>query len=153
MCRLQREATIRSVSVALIPPARVTRLQVRRHPAWTPEQQARIDRYVEQPTLYGSAQRTPLPPPRFRGIYHYTCREPDCRGHRQRLLDWEFVRFQHRLDGLDDTTATQRLQRRFHTRMCGPDREVAFTVGNLAPHPRSFIVGGVYWPPRARSAR
>jgi hypothetical protein len=32
--------------------------------------------------------------------------------------------------------------------MCGPDREVAFYVGNQAKHPRTFSVLGVYWPRR-----
>lgn len=154
MCRLQQDASIHSPSVALIPPAQVTRLQVQRHPAWTPEQQARIDRYVQQPTLDADTDedRIPLRAPRFRGFFHYACREPGCRGHRQRLLDWDFVQFQQRLDGVDEPTAMRRLQQRFHARMCGPDRDVAFYVGNLVAHPTSFIVGGVYWPPRARSA-
>jgi hypothetical protein len=61
------------------------------------------------------------------------------------------VAFQLRLGGMPDATAQQHIQQRFLDEMCGPERDVAFYVGNVAAHPRTFSVLGVYWPSRRRS--
>lgn len=149
MCRLHRGATMNSQSLALITPKRITALRITRHPGWTTSQQAKIDAYMGQLTLFGNEDRTPLRAPRFTGTYHYECEEPGCRGHKQGFLDWEFVAFQLlRLDGLNDAKAQQQLEQRFLDELCAPDRQVAFYVGNVAAHPRTFSVLGVYYPPR-----
>ncbi|WP_228684558.1 hypothetical protein [Amycolatopsis thermoflava] len=154
MCRLRRDATMASPSLALLRPRRITDLRITRHPGWSKQQRAKIDAYVDQLSLFGNEDRTPLRAPRFSGTYHYECAEPGCGGHKQGFLDWEFVAFQLRhLRGLDDVTAAQRLKQRFFNQLCGPDRDVAFYVGNVAAHPRTFSVLGVYWPPRAGSGR
>ncbi|CAM3704281.1 hypothetical protein KIPE111705_21185 [Kibdelosporangium persicum] len=152
MCRLHRGATMDSQSLGLIRPKRITALRITRHPGWSSSQQAKIDDYVKQITLFGNEDRTPLRAPRFAGTYHYECQEPTCRGHKQGFIDWEFVAFQLlRLGGLNDTAACEHLERRFLHKMCAPDRDVAFYVGNVAAHPRTFSVLGVYYPPRLAS--
>lgn len=157
MCRLHRDATMDSPSLALIRPQQVTGFTVTRFSGWTPDQQARIDKYVSQLSLFGDEDRTPLEAPRFTGAYHYLCFEPDCRGHKQGFLDWEFVALQRRLNSRSDAAARKELEQRFLRELCAPDREVSFYVGNQAKHPRTFSVLGVYWPQRhssaARSAR
>jgi hypothetical protein len=71
----------------------------------------------------------------------------------QGFIDWEFVAFQLlRLRGTDDDNAAEHLRRRFLDEICGPGHDVAFYVGNVAAHPRTFSVLGVYYPPRAKSA-
>src|SRR5262249_35268591 len=97
MCRLNAGATMRSPSLGLIRPREVTDLIIARHPGWTPEQQVKIDNYVSQLDLFGNEDRIPLQAPRFTGAYRYVCAAPDCRGHRQGVLDWEFVGLQRRL--------------------------------------------------------
>ncbi|WP_410597867.1 hypothetical protein [Amycolatopsis sp. lyj-23] len=153
MCSLHRGATMASQSLALIRPRRITDLRVTRHAGWTKEQQAKINDYVSQFSLFDNEDRTPLRAPRFAGTYHYQCAEPDCGGHKQGFIDWEFVAFQLlRLRGMDDDSAAKHLRRRFLDEICGPGHDVAFYVGNIAAHPRTFSVLGVYYPPRAKSA-
>lgn len=148
MCKLNNGATMRSPSLGLIRPREVTDLVITRHPGWTAAQQAKIDKYVGQLDLFGNEDRTALQAPRFTGTYHYQCMASECRGHRQGIIDWEFVALQRRLRDRDDTTAAQQLRAKFLDQMCAPDRDLAFYVGNQAAHPRTFSVLGVYWPAR-----
>lgn len=148
MCRLNRGATMRSPSLGLIQPRQVTDLVITRHPGWTTAQQAKIDKYVNQLDLFGTEDRTALQAPRFNGMYHYLCAETECRGHRQGIIDWEFVALQRKLRDHDDRTAVGLLRRKFLDDMCAPNRDLAFYVGNLAVHPTTFSVLGVYWPRR-----
>ncbi|MFK0246091.1 hypothetical protein ACIQUM_15425 [Amycolatopsis azurea] len=152
MCRLIRGATMSTQSLALIRPKTITALHIARHQGWSKAQQAKIDTYVGQLDLFGNEDRTPLRAPRFAGTYHYKCQERDCSGHKQGFIDWEFVAFQLlRLRGMNDEEAAQRLEERFLHEVCGHDRQVAFYVGNVAAHPRTFSVLGVYWPPQSSS--
>ncbi|WP_406635443.1 hypothetical protein [Amycolatopsis sp. WGS_07] len=148
MCRLHRGATMASTSLALLRPRRITDLRITRHPGWTAAQKAKIEAYVSQFSLFGDEDRTP----RFSGTYHYECLEPDCNGHKQGIIDWEFVTFQLlRLRAMGDAEAAERLRHRFLDEICAPDRDVAFYVGNIAAHPKTFSVLGVYYPPRPES--
>ena len=148
MCRLNTNATMRTPSLGLIRPHQVTDLVITRHPGWTAAQQAKIDKYVGQLDLFGNEDRTALQAPRFIGTYHYVCAETGCRGHRQGLIDWEFVALQRKLRDRDDQTAIRLLREKFLVQMCAPGRDLAFYVGNLAAHPKTFSVLGVYWPAR-----
>ncbi|WP_310970223.1 MULTISPECIES: hypothetical protein [unclassified Amycolatopsis] len=151
MCSLHRGATMASQSLALIRPRRISDLRITRHAGWTKEQQAKINDYVSQFSLFDNEDRTPLRAPRFAGTYHYQCAEPDCGGHKQGFIDWEFVAVQLlRLRGMDDDTAAEHLRRRFLDEICGSSHDVAFYVGNVTAHPRTFSVLGVYYPPRAK---
>ncbi|MPY85853.1 MAG: hypothetical protein GEV00_21805 [Actinophytocola sp.] len=150
MCDLRRQAVSNASaqSLALIRPRQVTAFQIAPHPGWTADQQAKIDRYVSQLDLFGGEDRSPLEAPRYSGRYHYLCESTDCTGHKQGLLDWEFVALQRRLGHLDDTRARAQLEDKFLVQMCSGKRDVAFYVGNQAKHPHVFGVLGVYWPPR-----
>jgi hypothetical protein len=150
MCQLNRAARAKpdAQSLALVRPREISDLEITQHPGWTSEQQKKIDEYASQPDLFGREDRTPLEPPRLRGHYRYRCHDPRCGGHRQGMLDWEFVALQRRLLDRSDEDAAVELQKRFLEMMCNPDREVAFYVGNQAKRPQTFSVLGVYYPRR-----
>lgn len=150
MCKLNRAAreNANAQSLALVRPRDVDTLKITRHPGWSPEEQRKIDAYVNQPALFGKKDRTPLEAPRLRGTYQYRCHDLQCGGHRQGLLDWEFVVLQRRIYGLPDEEITRRLQAKFFTMMCDGPRDVAFYVGNQAKRAHVFSVLGVYYPPR-----
>ncbi len=150
MCRLNAAARVRpdAKSLALVRPKEITGLRIERHPGWTPSEQNKIDRYVQQLDLFDERDRTPLEAPRFKAWYRYVCHEPGCKGHEQGLIDWEFVALQRRLSHLPDTEARQHLTDRFLGAMCGPDRATAFFVGNQAKRVHVFSVLGVYYPKR-----
>ncbi|WP_275295400.1 hypothetical protein [Amycolatopsis sp. La24] len=154
MCRLHRGATMDTPSLGLVKPQHIRTLQIKPHPGWTPAQQAKIDAYVGQCTLFGDEDRAPLRAPRFSASFHYDCTEPGCNGHRQGFIDWEFVAFSLlRLNHMSDDEAQAQLKDRFLDKLCGPKNDVSFYVGNVAAHPRTFSVLGLYCPPRLLSRR
>ncbi|MCY1144110.1 hypothetical protein OWR29_39455 [Actinoplanes sp. Pm04-4] len=153
MCRLierTREASD-APSIALIRTHDISGMTINRHRGWTPEQQAKINGYLSQLDILDDHHRAPLQAPRFTGSYRYRCADPRCRGHRQSLLDWEFVALQRRLGSLTDTEAANQLRAKFLDQLCSADRDVAFYVGNQAARPQAFSIGGVYAPPRPTS--
>jgi hypothetical protein len=152
MCRLNRNARENgnSQSLALVRPRNVSSLKIELHPGWTTEEQRRIDLYVGQLDLFSNNDRTPLDAPRFKGTYHYRCHDRGCGGHRQGMLDWEFVALQRRLSGVSDHDARRAVEDKFLGELCAPSRDVAFYVGNQAKRAHVFSVLGVYWPKRER---
>lgn len=151
MCRLvqQTKLSASAKSLALIRPKKVLALDVEPHPGWTPDQQVKIDQYVQQEQLFAERDRTPLEAPRFQAWYRYLCDESDCRGHRQGVLDWELIALQRmRLSHLDDTAAVREVRAKFLDMMCAPERSPAFFVGNQAKRASVFSVLGVFYPKR-----
>lgn len=151
MCTVHRAVTpkIAARSLAAVRPRRVRDLLIKAHPGWSSTEQAKADKYVDQPDLTGR-RRTALEAPRFQGWYSYVCWEPFCRGHRQGILDWEFVTFQRKLRHLSDDDLSTALREKFLHELCSPAREVAFYLGNQAKREQTFSVLGVYCPHRLR---
>lgn len=150
MCLLNRNAkeSANAKSLSLVRPREVSGLIIKRHPGWTPEEQRKIDAYVNQLDLLSDQDRSPLEAPRFRGSYRYRCNERSCNGHEQGVIDWEFVALQRRLRHLSDDEVKKRLENTFFEMMCDHDRDVAFYIGNQAKRAHVFSVLGVYYPKR-----
>lgn len=148
MCAVREavQANSAAPSLAAVRPDRVLGIDIKPHPGWSPEDQHKIDRYVGQPDLTGG-DRTALQAPRFQGWYRYRC-TPRCNGHRQGILDWEFVALQRTLKHRNDDDLVRELRAKYLDQMCAPDRDTVFYVGNQAKSPRTFSVLGVYWPKR-----
>lgn len=139
-------------SLAVVRPRTVDDVEVLPHPGWTADEQRKLDAYANQLDLAGSERRKALEAPTFKGWYRYRCHEEGCQGHRQGILDWEFVALQRNLRDLSPAQAIARLREKFLYNLCGPERDVAFYVGNQAKRPHVFSVVGVYYP-RRRSGR
>ncbi len=82
----------------------------------------------------------------YRFKYVYRCSDPGCAGHEQSIIDWEIFQFFRRVRNRRDWR--ERVRARFLTQLCGADRDTAFIVGNQHQYPSSFMVLGVWWPPR-----
>ncbi|MEO3808310.1 hypothetical protein ABGB17_04840 [Sphaerisporangium sp. B11E5] len=137
-------------SLAAIRPKEVLGLDIEPHPGWTPEERAKIDRYVNQLQLFESGPRTALQAPRFKAWYRYRCHTDSCRTHRQGIYDWELVALQRRFHHYDDQALIQVVQEKFWDMMCAPERDPIFFVGNQQARPQGFIILGVAYPRRSR---
>ncbi|GAA2324098.1 hypothetical protein GCM10010149_91830 [Nonomuraea roseoviolacea subsp. roseoviolacea] len=150
MCDLleavRREAPARSL--AAIRPREIDDFIVEQHPGWSQEEKAKIQAYVNQLGLFDTSPRRALEAPRFKARYSYWCQSSQCRGHRQGLLDWEFVMHQRNLAGWSDAAAKEELRARWLDKMCGPDRDTILYVGNQAKRQHVFSVLGLMYPPR-----
>ncbi|GII76571.1 hypothetical protein Sru01_15530 [Sphaerisporangium rufum] len=142
-------------SLAAVRPQEVLGLDIEPHPGWTPDEQAKINLYVNQCALWDSGPRSTLQAPRFKAWYRYRCHSPACKGHRQGIIDWELVGLQRSVHDREDAGVVEAIRDKFWDLMCAPDRDTIFYVGNQQAHPRSFLVLGVVYPrrptPRSRS--
>jgi hypothetical protein len=138
----------RAASLGLVRPVEVLGFDIEPHPGWTNDEQARIDAYVNQLDLFGE-DRSPLQAPRFRGWYRYRCSGHSCGGHRQGLIDWEFIAHQRRLAGMSDDDAVAAMRQRWLQEICRTENDVLFYVGNQAKRRHVFSTLGVMYPRRA----
>jgi hypothetical protein len=140
----------RARSLAAIRPRKVLDLDIEPHPGWTRDEQAKIDKYVSQVELPGMSRvpKTPLEAPRFKGWYRYLCQAAGCRGHRQSVIDWEWVALQRHLADRDDAAACRELRTRFLNKICAPENDLLLYVGNQAKRPQGFMVLGAFYPRR-----
>jgi len=83
------------------------------------------------------------------------CEEGSCPGHELSLIDWEMGAPCYRLVSMGKSVneIAIEMRRLFLDRVCGPDRDVRFICGNVAAHPKSFLVVGVMWPSAAAVAQ
>jgi hypothetical protein len=135
-------------SLAAIRPAEIISLEIRPHPGWSPDEQQKIDQYVNQLGLFDTGPRIALEAPRFKAWYRYRCQSATCKTHRQGIYDWELVALQRSVHQRDDKGVEQAIRDKFWDLMCAPDRDTIFYVGNQQAHPQSFIVLGVVYPKR-----
>lgn len=135
-------------SLAAIRPREINDLVIEDHPGWSEAEQAKIDAYVNQMGLFESTPRRALKAPRFKAWYAYRCHRRGCKGHRQGLLDWEFVAHQRKLAGWSDAGAKAELRARWLDKMCSRERDTALYVGNQAKRQHVFSVLGLFYPPR-----
>jgi hypothetical protein len=78
--------------------------------------------------------------------YKYVCEDPRCNTHTQSIIDWEIAAYYGHVRSRDDWR--DRMRARWVGELCAGDRDTAFFVGNMHQHPASFLVLGVWWPPR-----
>ncbi len=152
MCEVARRQRRDGVSLAVFRPGRVVDLKI---------EKASVDQAKRQIAKAWSAQTSLLDglgtdertnqvrvlertPWTFK--YRYECDETGCRTHTQSLIDWEIAQFYRRVRHFDDWR--ERVKRRWLEEVCGTDRDTAFFVGNMHQRPMSFLVLGVWWPPR-----
>ena len=149
MCELQRQQEQHNVSMGVFQPAEVYDIlqEEAEDPEWSEADLAKLS----QQDLFRPNEKDLLEKLPFRWRYHYRCADPDCKGHRQQIIDWEIGAFYRNLkrDGITDAEAVhEQVRQRFLREVCGPEREVYFFTGNMARRPQNFLILGVFWPPK-----
>jgi hypothetical protein len=82
----------------------------------------------------------------YRFKYRYRCDEAGCKGHEQSIIDWEIVQFYRQVR--NSRNWEQKLRTKWLGELCASDRDTAFIAGNQHQHPTSFMILGVWWPPK-----
>ncbi len=81
--------------------------------------------------------------------YSFRCAEDDCPTHDMGLKDWEAGQsYRKFLRKYGEHGVRDALRERWYTRMCAPSRAVHFFVGNIAAHPKTFMLLAVFYPER-----
>ncbi|GIG36558.1 hypothetical protein [Cellulomonas pakistanensis] len=141
LARRARAAGQDAPSLGLVRP-RVHDLVIRDNPEYRPGGAPRVDA-----DLFGE-EREVLEKTPFVATYHYICADdPDCRGHRQSVVDRESGQLaRSNIASMGREAAREAHRRRFLDEMCAPGRDTHFYVGNQHQHPASFLVLGLFWP-------
>lgn len=135
----------RQRSLAVVKPAEITGLAIAPDKChWKPKHL----KLFQQLRLFGPQQK-PLEKVPWKFQYTYRCEKPDCRGHRQRILDWElFQLFRKMRDQYGDERAIEKVKDKYLKEMI-TSKDPYFFLGTVGVK-RVWIVAGVFYPPRER---
>jgi hypothetical protein len=143
MCALHRgrKKNGSGPSLGLIRPAQIRDLAVGPEGEWSSGQLGTIG----QGNLLTTKSELTRPAHAF--SYRYTCEEPGCKGHRQKVVDWElgesYRRWPQRGDAL-----VEAIKQKWFDSMCADGRETMFFVGDQHTRPGQFLVLGTWYPER-----
>jgi hypothetical protein len=146
MCEIVRLQKKTGKSLGCIKPRVVKDLQFEAVDAsWSPRKKAAMD----QMQLFDPVDRTLEKIP-FIFRSKYRCEDTDCRGHLQSIIDWELMELYRKLrsQGLSRDMLVTKIRETYVDRLCGSSRDTYFFVGNHSRYRTSFMVLGVFWPPR-----
>jgi len=112
---------------------------------WSDSDQAKIDNASAE-DLFGTSLK-PLEPAPFAVRYKYRCASPTCKGHDQKVLDWEAGQAGRRwLRDYGDAGAREAMLTKWSDEMLSTGNDFYFYVGNQNRRRRSFSVVGVWYP-------
>ncbi|MEZ5357528.1 MAG: hypothetical protein R3F48_01775 [Candidatus Zixiibacteriota bacterium] len=102
-----------------------------------------------QQELFGP-KRKPLEKIPFKFKYHFLCEHPDCRGHKMMIEDWEVgqLYLNLKLSGDDQDTRVKKVREKLLDISNMKKRDVHFFVGTVSSHPTSWVIVGVFYPPK-----
>jgi len=83
--------------------------------------------------------------------YQFHCEnEPSCPGHNLLIIDWEIGQayrdWRHKYK--PDEHLLKMISKRWLDLMCAPKNDVYFFVGNMHRFPKTFMILGVFYPPK-----
>jgi hypothetical protein len=144
MCAMQRSGM---QSLGCIKPREVDRMVFEEaDPTWSGRKQSAIDQLALFDPVEKKLEKIP-----YVFKYSYRCEEPDCRGHTQSVIDWELMELYRKVaphvSGREQLEA--KIREKYIDELCGPDKDTYFFVGNHSRFPNTFMVLGVFWPPKA----
>jgi hypothetical protein len=86
----------------------------------------------------------------FRFKYSYVCEDSRCNGHEQSIIDWEACELYRKLKQSETSEHSlwAKMRQKWIDELWSKDKDSYLFVGNQRIHPRSFLVLGVFWPPR-----
>jgi hypothetical protein len=152
MCEIRRRERNDRTSLAVFRPARIDDLVIEERDIKA-DKQAMAREFAAQGSLFTglgheerSRQLRELEQIPYSFKYRYRCSERDCRGHEQSIIDWEIVQFYRQVRNYENWR--ERIRNRWLGKLCGDDRDTAFFVGNQHLHRTTFMILGVWWPPR-----
>ena len=148
LCQIEREREEKGYpTLGLFRPARIKRLKIEdaENQDWTPEQSA----ILRQPLLDlgGSAPRQQLEKIPYDFRYEFECADPACNGHAMICTDWEMMQAYRSWRRLYGSEWEGKFRQRFEREMIERN-DTSFFVGTMRQHPASWIIVGLFYPPK-----
>jgi hypothetical protein len=109
---------------------------------WKP----RIEALLRQQCLFGP-DRKPLEKIPYKFSYSFLCEDPECKGHKMMIEDWEVGELYRnmRIKFRNEETAVQKVKDKFYDQICARDRDTHFFVGTVLKH-GTWVILGAFWP-------
>jgi hypothetical protein len=141
MCQLSRgrRGGADAPSLGLVRPARLWSVRVTAENEWSAGQLATLG----QGNLL--TQKPDLVKPEHAFSYSYVCEEPDCKGHVQKIVDWELGE-SYRSWRFSTDELIERIKARWLNQMFDERREGMLFVGDQHRFPGQFLVLGTFYP-------
>lgn len=144
LCAIKRDQERRGTSLGVFRPAEITRFRLDPAEPWSVSKAALAD----QIDLF-EQELNPLDWVPLDLRYSFRCTDDDCPTHDMGLKDWEAGQsYRKFLRKYGEHGVRDALRERWYTRMCAPSRAVHFFVGNIAAHPKTFMLLAVFYPER-----
>lgn len=98
----------------------------------------------------------PMKPPDYRFKVRFTCDDSRCvRSHDFSILDWGLDALYFRqayTEGRSRQMAAAKVVEKLQDQVFAPDKDLYFFLGNIASHPKTFTVVGLWWPKKKKSS-
>jgi hypothetical protein len=149
MCRIrQQRDAYGSPTLGVFRPYKITKFLIEpAAPNWTDAQLATLT----QDTLFEKAPAQTLEKIPYDFSYEFRCGDVDCRGHTMLCTDWEMGQaYRSWRQEYGDEWETK-FRQRFENDMI-QKRDTHFFVGTVHQHPGSWIIIGLFYPPKQATA-
>lgn len=148
MCCVQkRQQQYGSPTLGFIKPAEIIKLSIEPTRAeWTEAEIAKL----RQHSLWEKTPVQELEKIPFVFKYHWRCPHSECNGHAQSCTDWEMAQAYRAWRDKYRGDWEGKFRQRFEDEMMN-DRDTRFFVGTVNNHPNSWLIVGLWYPPRANS--
>lgn len=145
LCEIKRRQQADGTSLGVFRPKQVTRFRL--EPA--AQRSAGLEAMASQINLF-DPERRKLEALPYRFTYTFTCEDSGCRGHEMGLIDWEAAAAYLQWRGKYSTgELPKKMHQKWFEEICAPSRDVHFFVGNVHQYPKTFMLLGVFYPPKA----
>jgi hypothetical protein len=147
MCSVLKLQEEHGTSLGAFRPNQVLDVLVQQEPAeWSPEDRDKLS----QLTLWTPNKRILEKIP-WRWRLKYSCGK-GCNTHTQTIIDWEIAQAWRRWRrDYPPAKVPDRIRDHWLNDLCSESKDTIFFVGNQHQHLRSFLVLGVFWPPKIES--
>ena len=144
-CIKKRQVEQGSPTLGLFRPRAIKRLiiQNEKTPTWTEDEL----QLLSQQKLFGRAPREELEKVPFKFKYEFTCDHDECSGHTLSCTDWEMGQSWRSWRDEYGEAWMDKFRQRYETEMIDKN-DTHFYVGTVHQHPNSWIIVGLFYPPK-----
>ncbi|MER5871806.1 hypothetical protein [Streptomyces sp. NPDC002044] len=145
LCAIKRDQETNRTSLGVFRPTEITGFRLAPAEPWPTSKAAMADQMDLLDQDLRCLEWVPL---EFR--YTFRCADDDCPSHDMALRDWEAGEsYRKFLRKYGEADVREKLRERWYERMVTPNRAVHLFVGNIAAHPRTFMLLGLFYPERS----
>jgi len=125
-------------------PKNVRRFLIRKdEPNWSEEDLGRLSQY----SLFENAPREPLEKIPYKFIYQLVCDEETCKGHHLSCVDWELGESYRQWRRQYGDRWRWAIENKYANELVY-EKDLHFFVGTIRAHPASWIITGLFYPPK-----